>query len=1209
MKTLRVFLLALSLCSLLSSISYSQEAKEAELFGFAQKLFRDGIYDIAAEQFRQFLRDYPKSERAGEAQFMVGEALYSAGAYASAASELQVFLVRFPYHLRAKDAWYRMAQCHLALNRYSEAGMAFLQFQSRFSVDERAPQALLQAADIFLKVKDTARTKRALYIFFEEYPQNKHQWRAKLLRARLYRFSAVSDSAFILFNEVIASQIDDLTPIALLEKGQLLGEIERYDEAVEAYSEIVKTYPQSTLIDQAQFQLGLLYYNRNQFIDAISPFEIIVETFPQSHWYTTALLYLAHALRQSAEDSSAIEVYEKCLIASHDTSYQEAEYGLALSLANVGRTYEALERLEEVQHRFTGSEYASQAALKVGDILLSLGNYEAAVDKYRAYILRHPEVGKSDRLQMTIGEIYEKRMGRYQRAADEYHRVLTDYPQSPLTYDALLAIGRCYEQLGDFNRARSAYEDVISTDPKSIFAERARLRIEWNDQFRLRNLEGATAELLSLLDQSAIVKEEDLTFRIAKVTSEKLKDFERTAEIMEAFLRENPRSLRSAEALYVVAESYEYVSKNASFEGNDSLRVASLRQAEKAYRRLRDGYPDSRWADDAELFLIDTKFGSGLHLDSAATREMIDRYNSLIEAFPGSDRLDEVRVRMGDAHMKAVEWEGLEAYDEAIDHFEMVSKNGEKAAEATLKIGLCHQEKDQCELALDRFEEVKQRYPESPLALDAQLGIAHCLISVNRYSEAIDTYRTIVYRYPQSQLAREIRIQMGDLFAQSGDFERAKESYDRVFEQGYDIPPDLHYKMADVLRSLGETKEAVTQYKRYLNIDPDGEYVSEAYYGLARVQEQRGSLEAAAQEYRRLIEEYPDSPSVIEAKGRIALVLFKLGQYEEARTTSLGTLTADIGDSLRTELEAKIVIASYRLGDVVTAETKAKEFKKAFPNQKTYLAQFDLEKGYHHLSTRNGQDALLAFENLLSDYPESSLVDDAQYGIGLTCLDDGDFEKAIEAFRTLVQDNPKSDLVPSVYLKLGNIYHLQMNFEDAAFAYRRVIDDERSGELVPTAMFNLIRTYEAANRQDQALQAAKNLVRHFPHYEDALRVRIKIGYLNAELGNFADAINALEDVLPDVDADEEPEVRYWIGESYYDSGKYDQALLEYLKVAYLSQPGGLWAVTAEFKAGQTYEALGRIDEAKRLYRGMIERYGTNSQWGQAALERLRELEG
>ncbi|UCE19613.1 MAG: tetratricopeptide repeat protein, partial [Gemmatimonadota bacterium] len=306
---------------------------------------------------------------------------------------------------------------------------------------------------------------------------------------------------------------------------------------------------------------------------------------------------------------------------------------------------------------------------------------------------------------------------------------------------------------------------------------------------------------------------------------------------------------------------------------------------------------------------------------------------------------------------------------------------------------------------------------------------------------------------------------------------------------------------------------------------------------------------------------------------------------------------------------AKAILASYRLGDMVTAETRAKSFRKEQPQQEDYAAQFDLEKGIYYLSVNNGQDALLAFQNVIDEYPESRFVDNARYGIGSAFAEAGDYEKAVEAFRTLVQESPDSDLVPSVYLKLGNIYHLQMNFEDAAFAYKRVIDDEGAGDLVPAALFNLIRTHEAANRQDQALHWAQELIRRFPDYEDARRVRIKIGYLHAELGHYTEAVTALEEVLPDVDAEEESEVRYWIGESYYDSGKYDQALLEYLKVAYLGQAGGLWALTAEFKAGQAYEALGRIDEARRLYRRMVERYGVDSQWGQAAQERLRELGG
>lgn len=1209
MRKVRFFTIVLLLVMGIRGTGLSQGTKEAELFGFAQRLYRDGVYDLAAEQFRQLLRDYPDSDRAGEAQYMVGEALYSAEAYTTAASEFQVFLVRFPYHPRARDAWYRMAQCHAALDDDEKAGLAYVQFQGRFSVDDRSPQALILAAEAFLKVEDLDRAEHTLRHFFSQYPQNERQWKAKLLLARFFERSALVDSAFILLDEVIASQVSDLVPTALFNKGNLLSQTDRYDEAVAVFSRIIQMYPESDIIDRTYFRLGVLHYQQGRFQEAIPPFETIVEKYPASDRYASSQLYLAHALREAGDDTSAIEAYELCLGAEVDSCYQEAQYGLALSLANVGRTYEALEKLDHLERRFPRSTYASQAALKTGDLLLDLRNYEAAVDKYRAYITRHPEVGTSDQLQMTIGEIYEKKMKRYQRAADEYHRVFTDYPQSPLTYDALLAIGRCYEQLGDYTRARSAYEDVVDTDPKSMFAQKAQERIDWIDEFSVGDLEEATAELLSLLERAKVETDEDLTFRIAEINFRQLKDFERTIEILESFLLRYPHASRGAETLFTMARAYDNLYRKGEYGEGESSDVMYLQKAKDAYIRLRDGYPDSQWADDAEMYLIQAEYGSPVPSDSASNRLMIERYQSLIQRYPESDHLDEAYVRIGNIYIDQAQWEGQEAFDAAISQLEYVSLNSEEVAEALLKMGLCYQGKDQCELAVNQFEDVMRNYPDHSVVLDAQLGMAECYIALDEYNKAIETYRTIVYRYPQSQLAREVRVSMGDLFAETGDLLKAQESYERILEQGYDLPPDLHFKIANVLRSLNQLSKAVRHYKAYLRTDPGGEHVPGSYYGLARVQEQRGYLEEAAQEYQRLIEKHPESPLVTEAKGRLALVLFDLGQYEASRSASLDVLTTEIDDSLRIDIEAKIVLASYRLGDLVTAETRAKDFRKDHSQEKDYLALFEFEKGNHYILVKNGQNALLAFEKLIADYPESQYGDDAHYGVGLAYLEAGDYEKAVEAFRTLVQEYPRSDLVPAVYLKLGNIYYLQMIFEDAAFAYRRVIDHEQAGDLVPTAMFNLIRTYEAANRQDQALQAAKDLVRRFPDYEDALRVRIKVGYLNVELGNFDQAVEALEEVLPDVGAEEETEVRYWIGESYYSSGKYDLALLEYLKVAYLSQAGGLWAVTAEFKAGQTYEALSRLDEARRLYRSMIDRYGTDSQWGQAAQERLRDLGG
>ena len=73
------------------------------------------------------------------------------------------------------------------------------------------------------------------------------------------------------------------------------------------------------------------------------------------------------------------------------------------------------------------------------------------------------------------------------------------------------------------------------------------------------------------------------------------------------------------------------------------------------------------------------------------------------------------------------------------------------------------------------------------------------------------------------------------------------------------------------------------------------------------------------------------------------------------------------------------------------------------------------------------------------------------------------------------------------------------------------------------------------------------------------------------------------------------------------SGDLEQAVIEYLKVAYLHRSQAMWAVTAEYEAAKAYEKLHRFMEAENLYRGIKARYGAESEWAQAAEKRLKAL--
>ncbi len=63
-----------------------------------------------------------------------------------------------------------------------------------------------------------------------------------------------------------------------------------YDQAIAAFKDFVTTYPQSSLVDNAQYWLGEAYYVNKAFPDALAAFQRVVQNYPNSRKVPDALL-------------------------------------------------------------------------------------------------------------------------------------------------------------------------------------------------------------------------------------------------------------------------------------------------------------------------------------------------------------------------------------------------------------------------------------------------------------------------------------------------------------------------------------------------------------------------------------------------------------------------------------------------------------------------------------------------------------------------------------------------------------------------------------------------------------------------------------------------------------------------------------------------------------------------------------------------------
>ncbi|MBP1739976.1 MAG: lipoprotein [Deltaproteobacteria bacterium] len=119
--------------------------KETELYDKSIALFRDGKYEETVEGFRTFLKTFPKSDRAGDAHFWIGES-------------------------------------YMALKQYEQAILAYQEVIKNYPKGNKVPSALLRQAFAFLDIKDQTSAKLLLNRVVKNYPSSSE---AKIAQKKL----------------------------------------------------------------------------------------------------------------------------------------------------------------------------------------------------------------------------------------------------------------------------------------------------------------------------------------------------------------------------------------------------------------------------------------------------------------------------------------------------------------------------------------------------------------------------------------------------------------------------------------------------------------------------------------------------------------------------------------------------------------------------------------------------------------------------------------------------------------------------------------------------------------------------------------------------------------------------------------------------------------------------------------------------------------
>jgi tol-pal system protein YbgF len=88
-------------------------------------VYTAGQFDLAVEGFQSYIRTFPTSPQADDAQLYIGHSLYSAGKYTDAVAALQKVITGYPQTDSVPAAYYKLGLSYEALKQLDPARRAF----------------------------------------------------------------------------------------------------------------------------------------------------------------------------------------------------------------------------------------------------------------------------------------------------------------------------------------------------------------------------------------------------------------------------------------------------------------------------------------------------------------------------------------------------------------------------------------------------------------------------------------------------------------------------------------------------------------------------------------------------------------------------------------------------------------------------------------------------------------------------------------------------------------------------------------------------------------------------------------------------------------------------------------------------------------------------------------------------------------------------
>ncbi len=822
MKTLRITYFVL-LILLTQTYAQSQETAYYDNvqheIDVAKELFAKGKYISTYYEFRKIQDKVdPQSELYSEAEYFKSVSALKAG-YSAGSKMLTSFTKDYPESPYINNAWFNLGDFQFEKKQYAvaiktfsnvnrkdlnETDQAKIAYQNGYS--NLMTDNLETAAKEFSAVKDanSIYSKPATYYWAHIMYVNENFDQALEGFRKLNNDPAYSKVIPLYishiyykqkkYDEVVKYTIPVINNVEEAQKGELskiVGDsyfhLEQYDKAIP----YLETYFLSTKLTtrEENYVLGYCYYITGSYFKAAPLMEKASkgnDVMAQNAYYHLADCYVKTNEKEKAKmayDAASNLDFDKNI--KEDALFNYAKLTYELSYSPFNETIRAFDKYIEL---YPSSERNAEAYRILSEVYMATRNYKDAIASIEKIKTKTPTILKA-----------------YQRVT--YYRGLELFNN--------LAYNQSIEYF-DLSLANGSYDPKINALAQFWKSESLYRVGDYNNA-----INGYTRFLLTK-GASSLPELKDAEYNLA-YSYFKLDDYTSASTHFKKYIAstQGMRTEKQADALNRIGDCFfinaDYAQAVQNYQQSFSMKI---------------------YEPDYALFQIAAC--KGLQRDQQGK---IQKLEELLASFPESGFQDDALYELGRSYERSGEnAKAAEQYNKIIQS----QTQNNFYRKALLQLGLINYNNGDYNKALAQYKEVTEKFPETPEAQAALMGIKNCYVEMNNVEAYFDYAR---------KTGTNVNISANE-------------------------QDSLTYMAAERMYMAGD-KTAQAQLEKYLQQFPDGSFALNSHFYLAEILYNEGKYSEANVHYTYVTNQ-PENIFTEQALSKAAELTLNAGKYPEA---------------------------------------------------------------------------------------------------------------------------------------------------------------------------------------------------------------------------------------------------------------------------------------------------------------------------------------